>query len=440
MTKTLKTKVNALFPRRRSRESGGARLDLLLPRDWLQTEIPGAPGAPILWRWRARLGETQTGQGTLEELPNVGSAPVHVWTPATETLLTRITLPTRSRAKLEQALPYALEEQLLDDPAELHFAWRRENDGSLSVAVTAKERIRNWLASLQKAGLKPATFCPAILALPWSPDCWSAAFVGDELLVRTGPASGFTCMHSIDEPPTLLAANLKQTQQSARAPEYFIVFQPPVGFRADAWSATLGVPVRVEPQAFWDVPGDSEPALNLLQGEFAPGGELRQRLRPWLPAAAMFALWFVGTVTFDTVEWWRLHQLHTEYAREMNSLLLSAFPETKTILDPAQQMQRGFDALQARAGLRAHDLLPLLGRAAPAWQSEPRARLRALRYGERSLTLEIVAPDTQALEGFQRAVQANGLQTDILATTPRAGGMEARLRIQASAAVSSAKP
>lgn len=434
MTKALTAKVNTLFPRRRSRAAGGARLDLLLPRGWPQTP------APIVWRRRSHSGEMQSGQGTIEELPNVGSAPVRVWTPASESLLTRATLPTRARAKLEQALPFALEEQLLDDPSELHFAWRREEDGSLSVAVTAKERIRNWLAALQHAGLKPMTFCPAILAVPWSPDCWSAAFVGDELLVRTGPASGFTYMCSIDEPPALLTANLKQAQQDHPALEYLIVFQPPAGFRADAWGATLGVPVRVEPQAFWDVPGDSEPALNLLQGEFAPAGELRKRLRPWLPATVMLTLWFVGTVTFDTVEWLRLHRMHTEYAREMNSLLLATFPETKTILDPVKQMQLGLETLQARSGLRAHDMLPLLARASRAWQTEPRARLRTLRYSERSLTLEVLAPDARAIEGFQRALHANGLQADILATTPRAGEIEGRLRIQASAAVSSAKP
>ena len=432
--KTLKTKVSALLARHRSPDAGGARLDLLLPRDWPQA------GTPVVWRWRPPLGDVQSGQGTLEELPNVGSAPVRVWTPAAETLLTRTILPTRSRAKLEQALPYALEEQLLDDPAELHFAWRREDDDSLSIAVTSKERVRNWLAALQNAGLKPAAFCPAILALPWSPACWSAAFIGDELLVRTGPASGFTYMRSIDEPPALLAANLKQVRLGEHAPEYFIVFQPPAGFRAQDWGAALGVPVRIEPQAFWEAPGDSEPAFNLLQGEFAPAGDLRQRLRPWLPAAAMFALWFVGTIAFDTVDWWRLHRLHAEYAREMNAFLLAAFPETKTILDPVQQMQRGLETLQARAGLRAHDLLPLLARAARAWQTEPRARLRALRYGERSLTLEVLAPDAQAIEGFQRALRANGLQADILATTPRAGEMEGRLRIQAAAVVSSAKP
>lgn len=124
----------------------------------------------------------------------------------------------------------------------------------------------------------------------------------------------------------------------------------------------------------------------------------------------------------------------------MNSLLLSAFPETKTILDPAQQMQRALDALQARGGMRAHDMLPLLTRTARAWQTAPGARLRGLRYNDRSLAVDVMVADASALDRFRQALQSNGLQTDVLASTPRASEIEGRLRVQAPAAVSSAKP
>lgn len=428
MTKTAKIKVNALFPRRRAGDSGGTRFDLLLPRDWPQTE------APLMWQWRQRAGETQVGHGTLEDLPNIGATPVRVWTPATETLLTRTNLPTRSRAKLEQALPYALEEQLLDDPTQLHFAWRREDDGTVFVAVTNKERILAWLSALARAGIKPAALCPATLAVPWSPDCWSAAFIGDELIVRTGPVGGFTAVATADEPPALLTANLKEIQESTRAPEYLIVFQPPAGFSADTWSDALNVPVRVETQSFWDVPGDSEPALNLLQGQFAIKGELRKQLRPWIPAAAMLLVWLLGTIGFTGVEWWQLHSRHKQNQSEMNALLLSAFPETKTILDPAEQMRRGMEMLQGRGGQRTQDMLPLLTRATRAWQATPGTRLRNLRYSDRSLTVDVIARDSQTIDNFRRALQSNGLQADIQTTAPRGGEVESKVRIHAVAA------
>jgi general secretion pathway protein L len=408
------------------RGRGGARLDLLLPRGWPASETG------ISWCWRSASGETRIGQGSLESLPTPGSAPVYVWTPATETLLTRTTLPTTSRAKLAQALPYALEEQLLDDPSDLHFAWRRDADGTLAVAVTAKERVRAWLAALQRAGIKPAALCPAMLAVPWSPDCWSAAYVNDELLVRAGPSDGFTCPAAADTPPALLATALRQQAAGARTAEYLIVFQPPSNFSADTWRNALGVSVRVESASMWETPGDSEPVINLMQGEFAPAGEVGKQLRPWIPAAAMAVLWLVGTVAFDAVDWWQLRRQHESNTGEMTSLLMSAFPETKTILDPYQQMQRGIEALQARGGSRPHDLLALLSNAARAWQAEPRIQLRSLQYTDRNLTLDVTVPDTTALEKLRQSLQTNGLQADVVSQTARSNEVESKLRIRAA--------
>ncbi|HKQ29783.1 MAG TPA: type II secretion system protein GspL [Burkholderiales bacterium] len=407
-----------------ARGVAGGRLDLLLPLGWPLTE------APITWRWRSSTGQTAAGEGTIDDLPQSGGAPVYAWTPAAETLLTRTTLPTTSRAKVAQALPFALEEQLLDDPENLHFAWRRNDDGVLAVAVTAKEHLQTWLAGLSRAGVKPSALCPATLIVPWSPSCWSAALVGDELIVRTGPTEGFTAPMSIDEPPALLGAALKERQESGHAPEYLIVFQPPSSFSADTWSTALGVPVRVEAASFWDVAGDSAPALNLLQGEFAPAGEMGRHLRPWLPAAVMLALWLIGTIAFDVAEWWKLHRRYEANMAEMTTILTQVFPEIKTVLDPYQQMQRGMDGLMARGGTRQSDMLVLLGRVGGASQGQARLRLRGLQYSDRSLTLDVTLPDAPALEQVRQSLQSSGLQADLVSSNARGKEIDGKLRLR----------
>ncbi len=253
--------------------------------------------------------------------------------------------------------------------------------------------------------------------------------------------SGFTVAGHADPVPALLLANLKQAQQGTAAPEYFIVFQPPSAFHADIWSAALGVPVRVEAETFWDVPGDSEPALNLLQGAFAPAGEIKQHLKPWIPAAAMLALWLLGTIVFDGIEWWRLHRQQSELTREMAALLLSAFPDIKNPdYEPMRQMQTNMERLQARGGMRPHDMLPLLARTARAWQTVPGAKLKNLRYNERSLTLEATFPNTQTVETFRGTLQSSGVQVEVLASTARASEVEARLRVKPNATATSTKP
>src|SRR5262252_2682286 len=96
------------------RASGGDKLELWLPPDW-----PTQDGE---LRWRRTEAGGATRQGAQRGLEGLASADeILVWTPAAETLLLRARLPTRSPAKIAQALPFALEEQLIDAPEKLHF-------------------------------------------------------------------------------------------------------------------------------------------------------------------------------------------------------------------------------------------------------------------------------------------------------------------------------
>src|SRR6266516_1353965 len=123
------------------RRKGGDRLELWLPRNW--------PAEDSELRWRRVAAGGAVRQGAQRGLEGLAPAEeIIVWTPATETLFLRARLPTRSAAKIAQALPFALEEQLIDPPERLHFAFAHEPDGALAVAVTRRERMESWLAAL----------------------------------------------------------------------------------------------------------------------------------------------------------------------------------------------------------------------------------------------------------------------------------------------------
>lgn len=402
------------------------RLDLILPPGWPES------GDPVSWRWAPRSEAPQAGQAAdLRQLPaGALRAPVFVWTPPAETTLTHATLPTVSRRKIAQALPYALEDQVLGEPETLHFAFRPEVDGRLAVAVTARDRMKAWTEALTLLGLRPAAICPATLLTPWSIDCWSLAFGADQLLVRTAATAGFSCPLAGANPPAMLAAAVREAGAGSRAPESLIVFQPPRDFAADRWADLLGVPVRVERAALWDKLAEAQAPLNLLQGEFAPGGEQAIPYRPFVPAAVMLAIWFVGNAAFDTVEWWRLKRQHQAYAGEMTAIFLKAFPETKTVLDPAGQMQRALESIQTRQGGQG-GLLPLLAQVAPTLAAENGVRVRGFRYADRSLTVDVTLASAGALEPLKQKLGAGGLRIDVLSTTSRGTETEGRLRIAA---------
>jgi len=408
----------------------GDRLDLVLPRGWPDS------GSPVFWRWHRRVDKPQSGQVTdLRQVPEAArGARAYVWTPAGDTVLTTATLPTRSPRKIAQALPFALEDRLLGDPETLHFAHRNESDGSLSVAVTARERLRHWTDALAQAGIKPVSLCPATLLVPWALDCWSLAFGTDEVLVRTGSTSGFVTPWSQTTPPPLLAATLQEAARHQKTPDYLVVFNAPAGFPADAWSALMQVTVRVEKASVWEKQEDPSAPLNLLQGQFEQKGQLKNSLRPYFPAAAMLLIWMLGNVAVDFSDWWKLRRQHQDYTLEMTNLLMSSFPDTKTVLDPAAQMQRSIDALLARTGNRDRDLLPMLAKIATVLRADQRVRLRGLRYADNSLTLELTWPTPSTPDAIRAALEAAGLRAEVLSLTPRAGEVDGRLRLQPAAA------
>ncbi|HEY8553650.1 MAG TPA: type II secretion system protein GspL [Burkholderiales bacterium] len=400
----------------------GRGLQLRLPRGWPEVD------PAVHWS-----GPPEVGAGRSENLaqlpPAFRGASVHVWTPAADTLLTRAKLPTRARARIAQALPFALEDQLLDEPEALHFAYVREADGSLAVAVTQRARLELWLEILRSAGLRPSSMSPSVLALPLHPGAWSVAFVDDEIWVRSGPHAGFVALASGDEPPPLLAAALRDAANQGARPERLVVYSPPAAFAAEPWSRALELPVTSEPTP----PGPPRlPALNLLQAEYGHGAQVRQLLRPLRPAFALLALWLIVGVGFDVYEWIRLRQAHAGNLAQMHAVYRQAFGSPAQY--PYEQMVRSIEMLQTRGG-GAGDLLPLLARVAPTLQArQADVKLRSLKYADRSLTLDLTLPDYQALDAVKNTLQGAGLDVAVVAANARGSEVDGRLRVQARAA------
>lgn len=412
---------------KRSATAGAALGMIYLPRGWPERD------QPLPWAVRDTQGRVQHGIAA-----NLGAVPpalratrLCVWTPGSETSLMSVMLPTRARAKILQALPYALEEQILGEPETMHFAYRVLGEGQLAVAVTAKERIDAWHAALQSADLRPAAAAPINLALPLTENTWSAAFIDEGLSVRTGGDSGFDCALADRALPPLLSTAIREARAKDRAPQGLRLFNAPADFDLGAWSTALEVPVEIVDGDLWRYV-DTLPSLSLFQaGGGAGGARLNPLARKLRPAAIMLAVWIVAGFVFDTFEWWQLSHAATAQRSEMTALFRRAFPEAKTVVDPALQMQRNLADLQARGGsANPGDFLPLLQQLTPLLQANGALQLQSLQY-DGNLTLEIHAPDFQALDGIKNALVGKGLQAEILTSNSKGSAVDGKLRISA---------
>ena len=405
----------------------GNTLVLRLPPGW-----PESQGI-VRWWLHGDQGLMLRGQVTdLNELPTeVRAANTHAWTPATDTLLTQAELPTRSRSKIQQALPYALEDQLLGEPETLQFAYRALPDRRLAVAVTARERVIAWRAALHSAGLQLSSIAPVTLAVPLAYGNWSLAFAAENCLLRTGEYTGFACPASAAVPPTMLLTALNEVREKNQAPEALTVFYPPAGFDIDAWAQALGIPVSIDKADFWIERGAAVTPLNLLQGEFAPSGQTRDLTAALRPAAIMLGLWLAGSLVFTLWEWGQLRHTHDSVRQEMNQLFQRTLPGAK-IVNPPLQMKRILEELHGSGGGgSADDLIALLAGIAPVMQAHPQTQLRSVRYDNTAVTVDLGMSDFQQLEGIKNALTSRGMTVEVLAANSGSGGVEGRLRVSA---------
>ena len=112
-----------------------------------------------------------------------------VLVPAEDVLLIEARVTARSAAQLRQAVPYAVEDQLLAAVEEQHFAMQPIDGDKVGVAVVAQARLQQWIDMLTGSGVRADVILPESLAVPVSADSATAMIDGGRVLLRLGPWS-----------------------------------------------------------------------------------------------------------------------------------------------------------------------------------------------------------------------------------------------------------
>ena len=126
---------------------------------WLLVDARGAPASP-----------PQSGPLSLAAARAPGRR-ICLLVSGAEVLLAEPDVPIKAGAKLQQLVPYALEEHLAEDIEDLHFALGKRSSDSprVPVAVVARSLLDQWLAELRGAGLEPDAVYADSELLPQNP-------------------------------------------------------------------------------------------------------------------------------------------------------------------------------------------------------------------------------------------------------------------------------
>lgn len=407
----------------------GETLELCLPRHWpdCDTEI----------KWCLRANDEIKDSGETNDLTKLAdirkNARVVAWIPASETLLTTATVPTKNRNKILRALPYALEDQLIGEPEAQHYIYYPTSNHVLDVAVISRQAIERWLKLLVDAGLAPTLLAPANLGLPLHDNAWTLLHTDTEVWVRTNQFSGFVVPANKDLSVPVLSAALKESDSKECMPEKLVVINAEERFEPDKFSDIAKLDIEEKNCSIWDALNPANCQLNLLQGDFTPAKEANPAITRLRPAFIMLALWVIASTSANIWEWVSLNRAHEQTRSEMIRLFKQTFPEAKTIVDPALQMKRKMEELQSGSGAFAsNDFLVLLSAATPAMQGTPTNKLRSLKYDDSGLVLSVGLPDYQSMESLKNRLEAVDLAVEVLSANSGSSGVESRLRLRSS--------
>ncbi|WP_028079511.1 type II secretion system protein GspL [Solimonas soli] len=352
---------------------------------------------------------------------------VVVLVPSADLRFASVQVPARQPAKVLQAAPFVLEEQLADDVDTLHFALgARQADKRWPLAIIARQRMAIWLELLADHSLHADLMIPDLLALQVPDDAhFSALIDGGQAIVRTARDGGFVCL--LDDLPLCLELADAEKRRSVRV----IV---PRGEEFDL--SRLGWPV--EPRHGFASPLEallqqlrSDDAIDLLQGAYSPQRDRLRWFAPWKAAATLAGAAIVLSLVTHGIEALRLkRELSAQEAANV-ARYQQLFPAETRIVDLDAQLTQQLNALQNGSG--GGQFIGLLDVLAQALAAQPGLRLQNLQYRDNTLYAGLGAANLELLERLKSwFAGARGARLEVESANSGAEGVQIRIRLSAA--------
>jgi len=402
--------------------------------DTLVIHLQGGATDPVGWHPLGRHASPHapSGRGTLTE----ASEAVRGWrtlaiVPADEILLTQVSIPTSNRQKLLQAIPYALENELIEEIERLHFAVEKQGGAAATaVAVCSRERLDGWLQLFHSHGIQPLGLFPDLLCLPLTSGHWSLYLGRHRALVRSGLNQGFSAKGEDLEP--LLKLALGEAGEPPRQLDLFLEAENEGALEGDLWRERLELvrhPIEGGLTRLLAENLDEKQAINLLQGDYQQVDRKTLQWRRWLPAASLFVL-FVGLGLFSSLlDYSRYQRESTRLGQEIRQVFRQTFPQSKRIVDPRVQMEQRLKALKKGHKTGDREFISLLRLPAVIIAKTPRTRLQNISYRDGKLDLKLTIGELQALEEIKQRMEAQGLRVEIRSANASGNQVSSHLRI-----------
>jgi general secretion pathway protein L len=364
--------------------------------------------------------ESTRGEAPVALLPKAGA--VDLVFDSSDVFITAIELPKLSEGRLRMALPNILEDRLLAEATDCHFAFNIPRGGTgtttiaaqpkMPVAVIDRGILTRALDVVTDAGFKVRAAYSEIYTVPApAAGVLSVRVDRGRGIARSATHDGFAFDLTDDVVPPALALAVRQL-----GIKRIQVFGRD-GARMAPLAQALNVQIDVNAQEA--DPASTETGVNLLQGSFAQGGMMggfvgssklslssRAVRIPlmWIAACAAVAVICMNAYNL------KLESEERAIRSRMETSFRSTFPEVTTVADTMVQTKQKLAEVRARSGIAsANDFSVLNARTAQLLSAAPVGSVASMEYRDGALKIKF-KPGVADNPGLQNTLRSAALQ------------------------------
>lgn len=369
---------------------------------------------------------------TLEEVASrVEGRKVTLILPADDVLLAQAAVPGGSLARAQQAVPYALEEQVADDVESLHFALGAKGKAdTYSVAVVGRDVMDTISEQCLAADIRPSQVVPETLALPQldaqgsEGEVWTALLDQDQVVVRLSANQGFATDPGM---ASIMLAGARLAIEEGDDPSLVI-------FRTDPPSElTLPDDIDVETRscdhrlALYASGLATSPHINLLQGVYNPKKNFDKTWKPWRVSAALAACLCVALFVGKWMDVRALDAQEAQLDAQIASAFKQALPDSR-MQRPKRQIQSALNQL----GVGNTDgFTNRLSQIAASLATQPQTTLKTIGYRNGRFDLDLNTDAVPTLDALKSELSQRGsLAMSVQSANRENNTVRGRVRIE----------
>lgn len=382
----------------------------------------------LSWVYEDINNDFKLGHGLLSDVASAAAQKnITVVLPGEDVLFLTAEVPGKNIQRVQQAIPYVLEDKVIDDVDALYFAIKKSAEDNLDdqydVSIINKAYFESLIKQLESASV----FADKMIADYFLLADSSSLFFDGERVLFNGSEEKFS---STIESMLLLdkeSFNNDQSLKLINCDKADVENKALIKLKENMDIAEKQC--ELHPLVYL-VKNCLNSNINLLQGTYKKKKDWSQTGKKWLPVTILFAVWLLIQGSLFISDYISLSKQNKLLNTEITKIYKKTFPKSRRIIDAKAQMQQKLTALQKRKGKSGRSFTEMLSNSASIFSSSKGLKIKSLRYYDGRINLEMEIASLQALDKLkERLNKEKGYQVEIQNASSGKSLVTARIQI-----------